>query len=75
MILRPDGRLFRFGSTNSQFSTVNSIISGLNFTNILQVAFFVRKNVRIFEAFLYLQFGFVIFWQKNIGTKVVRKID
>jgi hypothetical protein len=26
-----------------------------------------------FKAFLYLQFGFVIFWQKNIGAKAARK--
>jgi len=27
-----------------------------------------------FAAFLYLQFGFVIFWQKNIGSKAARKM-
>ena len=27
-----------------------------------------------FAAFLYLQFGFVIFWQKEIGAKDVHKI-
>jgi len=26
------------------------------------------------EAFLYLQFGFVIFWQKNITAKAARKM-
>jgi len=25
-------------------------------------------------AFLYLQFGFIFFWQKNIGAKVARKM-
>jgi len=25
-------------------------------------------------AFLYLQFGFVIFWRNNFGTKAARKI-
>jgi len=25
-------------------------------------------------AFLYLQFGFVIFWRKNIGAKAARKM-
>jgi len=28
----------------------------------------------LFAAFLYLQFGIVIFWQKNIGAKAARKI-
>jgi len=27
-----------------------------------------------FAAFLYLQFGFVIFWQNNIGIKADRKM-
>jgi len=27
-----------------------------------------------FKAFLYLQYSFVICWQKNIGGKVARKI-
>jgi len=27
-----------------------------------------------FKAFLYSQFGFVIFWQKKIGTKAVHKM-
>jgi len=26
------------------------------------------------EAFLYLQFGFVIYWQKNIGAKAAHKM-
>jgi len=28
-----------------------------------------------FEAFLYFQFGFIIFWHKNIGKKFVCKMS
>ena len=45
---------------------------GVSFTNILQAAFFVRKC--FCAAFMCLQFGFVIFWQKKIGTKAARKM-
>jgi len=31
-------------------------------------SFFAQK---FFEAFFYQLFGFVIFWQKNIGTKLL----
>jgi hypothetical protein len=44
---------------------------GVNFTNILQAAF----RVKVFcAAFLCLQFGFVIFWQKDFGTKAPHKM-
>ena len=46
-------------------------LSGLYFTNILQAAFSYES---VFAAFLYLQFGFVIFWQKNIGAKAACKM-
>jgi len=34
--------------------------------------FFAQNYITV--AFLYLQFGFVIFWQKNIGAKASRKM-
>jgi hypothetical protein len=37
-----------------------------NFTNILQAAF---SYERFRTAFMCLQFGFVIFWQKDFGAK------
>ena len=44
---------------------------GANFTNILEVAF----HTKLFcAAFLYLQFVFVLFWQKDFGKKDGRKI-
>jgi hypothetical protein len=39
---------------------------GVDFTNILQAAFC--------TAFMCLQFGFVLFWRKDFGTKVAHKI-
>ncbi len=35
-------------------------------------SFFVQKCLA--KLFLYLQFGFVIFWQKNIGAKAASKM-
>jgi len=43
---------------------------GVNLANIFMSTFFVKK----FEAFLYFQFGFVIFYKKYIGTKVAHKM-
>jgi len=45
--------------------------SGVNFTNILRAAFFTKVFC---AAFLYLQFGYVIFWLKNVGAKAVHKM-
>ncbi len=48
-----------------------SNLLGINFTNILSATF----SNKVFGAdFLLLQFGFVIFWQKNISTKASRKM-
>jgi len=47
------------------------LTAGNNFTNILQTAF--CKEV-FCEAFMYLHFGFVIFWLKNISTKATPKM-
>jgi hypothetical protein len=44
---------------------------GVNFTNILRVAFLYE---RFFQAFMSLQFGFVIFWQKDFGAKGAHKM-
>ncbi len=44
---------------------------GINFTNILLASFCTKMFC---VAFLKLQFGFVIFWQKNIGAKAALKI-
>ncbi len=33
-----------------------------------------RYNKSVDEIFLYLQFGFVIFWQKNIDAKAASEI-
>jgi len=42
---------------------------GVNVTNILLF------QAKVFcAAFMCLQFGFVTFWQKEIGTKAVRKM-
>jgi len=46
-------------------------LPGANFINILHEAFLMKV---LFEAFLLLQFGFVMFWQKYIGTKAVHKM-
>jgi len=38
---------------------------------------FYKQNfgtIEIFAPLLYLQFGFVIFWQKNIGSKTACKM-
>jgi hypothetical protein len=44
---------------------------GVNFTNILLAAF----RTKVFcAAFMCLQFGFVIFWQKDFGTKAAHKM-
>jgi hypothetical protein len=44
---------------------------GVNFTNILRAAFSYESG---FEAFHFLQFGLVFFWQKNICAKAARKM-
>ncbi len=45
--------------------------TGVNFTNNLQAAFFTKVFCTVL---LYLQFGFVSFWKKNIGAKATRKM-
>jgi hypothetical protein len=46
---------------------------GVNFTNILHKPLF---RMKIFcTAFMCLQFGFVIFWQKDFGAKVGHKMS
>ncbi len=42
-----------------------------NFISTLQAAFLKES---VLGEFLYLQFWFVIFWQKDIGTKAVCKM-
>ncbi len=44
---------------------------GVNFTNILRAAFLCDS---VLARFLYLQFGFLIFCQKNIGAKAAHKM-
>jgi hypothetical protein len=44
---------------------------GVNFTNILWAAFCLNVFCK---AFICLQFGFVIFWQKDFGTKAAHKM-
>jgi len=44
---------------------------GVNFINILFEPFCTKG---LCTAFLYLQFGFVIFWPKNIGAKATPKM-
>jgi hypothetical protein len=46
--------------------------AGVNFTNILQAAFFVHKI--FWTAFPYLQFCFGFFWRKSISAKAARKM-
>ncbi len=48
------------------------LTTGVSFTNILQANFFLFKSV--FCIFLYLQFGLVISWEKEIGAKVALKV-
>jgi hypothetical protein len=43
----------------------------VNFTNILQAAFLYESFC---AAFMCLQFGFVIFWQKDFGKKTAHKM-
>ncbi len=47
------------------------IQSGANFTNIFQADFCVKVFC---QAFLYLQFGFVVFWRKNNDAKDASKM-
>jgi len=44
----------------------------INFINILQAAFSYQKV--LCTPFMCLQFGFVIFWQKEFGTKAAYKM-
>ena len=44
---------------------------GVNFTKILRAAFL---NESVFQSFTWLRFGFVIFWQKEFGTKAAHKM-
>ncbi len=44
---------------------------GVNFSKILCATFCTKV---FFAAFLELQFGFVIFWHKNIGAKAAYKM-
>jgi len=48
-----------------------SPIPGVNFTNILQAAFCAKV---VYPAFLYVQFGFVIFLSKEYWQKSARKM-
>jgi hypothetical protein len=48
-----------------------TLFSGVNFTNILRAAFSFKSFC---AAFMFLQFGFVIFWQKDFGTKSDHKM-
>ncbi len=43
----------------------------VNFTNILQATFSYQSSLR---TFMCLQFGFVIFWQKDFGAKAANKM-
>ena len=43
----------------------------VNFTNILRAAFHTKV---LCAAFMCLQFGFVIFWQKDFGAKAAHKM-
>jgi len=45
------------------------LTKGVIFANISRSAFFV-----FFAAFLYLKFGFVMFWRKNMGAKAACKM-
>jgi hypothetical protein len=42
------------------------LTNGVNFTNILRAAFSYES---FYADFMCLQFGFVIFWQKDFGAK------
>jgi len=44
----------------------------VNFTNILQAAFYYQSSLHTF--YVLTQFGFVIFWQKDFGTKAAHKM-
>ncbi len=44
---------------------------GVNFMDILWAPFCTKV---LFSAFLYIHYGFEIFWQKNIGAKAARKM-
>ncbi len=50
------------------------VLPGVNFTNILSEQIFCTKVFCLCAAFLYLELGFEILWQKNISTKAARKI-
>jgi hypothetical protein len=47
------------------------LIPEVNFTNILRDAFCTKVFC---AAFMCLQFGFVIFWQKDFGAKAAHKM-
>jgi hypothetical protein len=46
---------------------------GVNFINILCANYFYESALSSF-SFSFLQFGFVIFWLKNMSTKGARKL-
>ncbi len=46
--------------------------TGVNFIKILLAAFFSTEV--FFAAFIYVEFGFVIYWPKNLGAKAARKM-
>ncbi len=71
----------RDSSTVVEQSTYNPEIVGLNpatvdtgcqFHQFITSSFFVRKF--FCTAFMCLQFGFVIFWQKDFGAKAAHKM-
>jgi hypothetical protein len=43
----------------------------VNFANILRAAFHTKV---LYAAFMCLQFGFLIFWQKDFGAKAAHKM-
>ncbi len=45
--------------------------AGVNFTNILRAAFSYESFC---ASFMCLQFGFVIFWRKDFGTKAAHEM-
>ncbi len=47
--------------------------AGVNLTNILQAAFLMHTKLFV-DAFMYLQYGYVIFHFKNIGAKAACKM-
>jgi hypothetical protein len=60
------------GKALLEINNLQSLLLGVNFTNILPAAFSYKSF--FCAAFMCLQLGFVIFWRKDFGAKAAHKM-